>query len=322
MAATVQQDPNNPRTLRISLWCDVCRGFRADTSGVASPSDQFPVETVLRLTREALEHDGWVWPENSGGAVICPPCHGNQVTFDSVELAELVQLTPGLAMNRVQRLMNLVLATLRVGRPPPRIANELLLFTYRISQEHPSLPLPDQFILNRNELQNYLTSPEERMAGIVDWGLRRGDRVTVTNTDGQLDGEYEVTGPGTLTSVCKEEDPPEIFHHLMEVLQEATPRPVYLHPESYADIRKFGKDIVELQVNTELLKRGFMATIQGFPLYTMVAVPKGRIYFPPPFWVPRREDGRLCVEQDISRSFLWPKPTRTRWDRMLDDDLD
>ena len=336
MPATVQQDPNNPRTLHIHLRCDVCNGFQTNTSGAAvpGPGGILPEIEILQRAQRALEEEGWIWSRDSE-PVVCPPCHANTIVLPA-DLPTTIQVNPNTTLTTLDRPLRLVIAAVRAGRQPPPVAREILRYGHLL-QGRLGSPLPELFASHLTELAGYLARFETfRGAGdFLTDGIRQGDIVRVSDTtNGHLDGDYEVTGPSTArllgSTVEREVATPEVdstvFVELMEVLQPELhdQRPVYLHPWAVTNVRRFGRDVVELQTNPELLKRGLYLHILGFPVYSMPAIPNGKIYLPPSTWVPKRspDDGLLHPVQKLDSAWLYPKPARTRWERMLGDDLD
>jgi hypothetical protein len=53
---------------------------------------------------------------------------------------------------------------------------------------------------------------------------------------------------------------------------------VYMNAVDYADLRKFGRDILDPNTQQSLLKTGFMATIWGAQIVTSRLVPAGTVY--------------------------------------------
>lgn len=53
---------------------------------------------------------------------------------------------------------------------------------------------------------------------------------------------------------------------------------VYMHASDYADIRKFGRDILDIESQAALLKTGLQATLWGAQLVTSRLVPQGTVY--------------------------------------------
>jgi len=88
-------------------------------------------------------------------------------------------------------------------------------------------------------------------------------------------------------------------------------RPVYLHPDTIADVRHQGRDLVDLVTEPALLRSGMVLGLMGFPIYSSSFVPGGYFYAPP-------DDG-LANTMPINKAWLHPKPPRTRWERLLSD---
>jgi hypothetical protein len=53
---------------------------------------------------------------------------------------------------------------------------------------------------------------------------------------------------------------------------------VYMNARDYADLRKFGRDILDIESQANLLKTGLMATLWGATLITSRLVPVGTVY--------------------------------------------
>lgn len=53
---------------------------------------------------------------------------------------------------------------------------------------------------------------------------------------------------------------------------------VYMHASDYADIRKFGRDILDIESQAALLKTGLQATLWGAQIVTSRLVPQGTVY--------------------------------------------
>jgi len=53
---------------------------------------------------------------------------------------------------------------------------------------------------------------------------------------------------------------------------------VYMNARDYADLRKFGRDILDIESQAALLKTGLMATLWGATLITSRLVPVGTVY--------------------------------------------
>ncbi|MBD3261648.1 MAG: hypothetical protein GF334_08215 [Candidatus Altiarchaeales archaeon] len=53
---------------------------------------------------------------------------------------------------------------------------------------------------------------------------------------------------------------------------------VYMHATDYADIRKFGRDILDIESQAALLKTGLQATLWGAQIVTSRLVPQGTVY--------------------------------------------
>lgn len=53
---------------------------------------------------------------------------------------------------------------------------------------------------------------------------------------------------------------------------------VYMNARDYADLRKFGREILDIETQATLLKTGLMATIWGAQLITSRLVPAGTVY--------------------------------------------
>lgn len=53
---------------------------------------------------------------------------------------------------------------------------------------------------------------------------------------------------------------------------------VYMNARDYADLRKFGRDILDIESQATLLKTGLMATLWGASLITSRLVPVGTVY--------------------------------------------
>jgi len=53
---------------------------------------------------------------------------------------------------------------------------------------------------------------------------------------------------------------------------------VYMNARDYADLRKFGRDILDIQAQADLLKTGLMATLWGASIIVSRLVPVGTVY--------------------------------------------
>ena len=53
---------------------------------------------------------------------------------------------------------------------------------------------------------------------------------------------------------------------------------VYMNARDYADLRKFGRDILDIETQATLLKTGLMATLYGAQIVTSRLVPVGTVY--------------------------------------------
>jgi hypothetical protein len=53
---------------------------------------------------------------------------------------------------------------------------------------------------------------------------------------------------------------------------------VYMNARDYADLRKFGRDILDIETQATLLKTGLMATLWGAQIITSRLVPVGTVY--------------------------------------------
>lgn len=53
---------------------------------------------------------------------------------------------------------------------------------------------------------------------------------------------------------------------------------VFMNARDYADLRKFGRDILDIETQAELLRSGIMATLWGAQIITSRLVPNGVIY--------------------------------------------
>ena len=53
---------------------------------------------------------------------------------------------------------------------------------------------------------------------------------------------------------------------------------VYMNARDYADLRKFGRDILDIETQATLLKTGLMATLWGAQIVTSRLVPVGTVY--------------------------------------------
>ena len=53
---------------------------------------------------------------------------------------------------------------------------------------------------------------------------------------------------------------------------------VYMNARDYADLRKFGRDILDIESQATLLKTGLMATLWGAPIIVSRLVPTGTVY--------------------------------------------
>lgn len=53
---------------------------------------------------------------------------------------------------------------------------------------------------------------------------------------------------------------------------------VYMNARDYADVRKFGRDILDVETQAALLKTGVMATLWGAQIVTSRLVPAGTVY--------------------------------------------
>lgn len=53
---------------------------------------------------------------------------------------------------------------------------------------------------------------------------------------------------------------------------------IYMNPRDYADIRKFGRDILDPETQRELLRTGLMGTMWGCQIITSRLVPVGTVY--------------------------------------------
>ena len=53
---------------------------------------------------------------------------------------------------------------------------------------------------------------------------------------------------------------------------------IYMNPRDYADIRKFGRDILDPETQRELLRTGLMGTMYGCQIVTSRLVPVGTVY--------------------------------------------
>jgi hypothetical protein len=71
---------------------------------------------------------------------------------------------------------------------------------------------------------------------------------------------------------------------------------VYMNARDYADIRKFGRDILDPETQAGLLKTGLMGTMYGAQIVTSRLVPVGTVYLccEPEFF------GRIPVRMELT----------------------
>lgn len=107
---------------------------------------------------------------------------------------------------------------------------------------------------------------DERVFAIMDQVAVNG----FDNLPGQLNPDINVIAP--VSSAVLADAFAEIERHDLRVAR------VYMNARDYADVRKFGREILDIETQRTLLNTGLMATLWGAQIIVSRLVPQGFVY--------------------------------------------
>lgn len=107
---------------------------------------------------------------------------------------------------------------------------------------------------------------DERVFAILDAVANAG----FDSLPGQLNPDIPVIAP--ISGAVLTDAFASIERHDLRVAR------VYMNARDYADVRKFGRDILDIETQATLLKTGLMATLYGAQIVTSRLVPQGTVY--------------------------------------------
>jgi hypothetical protein len=107
---------------------------------------------------------------------------------------------------------------------------------------------------------------DERVFAVLDSIATNG----FDSIPGQVNPDLQVIAP--ISSAVLADAFAEIEKHDLRVAR------IYMHAKDYADIRKFGREILDIETQATLLKTGLQATLWGAQIILSRLVPAGFVY--------------------------------------------